>query len=345
MKSPTLHDVARLAGVSSATADRVLNRRGNVAEKSVRKVEEAVTQLGYVRNIAAANLSKKRGYHLAFVLPRRSHAFFGRMHEQLQKAALHLKSARVSIDVIEFEAFDIHALEAAVSGLSETDYDGVAFVGLGQEAALKSLEALRASGVKVVSLVSDGPKDCRDHYIGIDNEKAGRTAARLVGMAHAGNIGRVIVAAGSLDARDHSDRIKGFRAVLKRDFPNIEITSVIETMDQPRQMRELLSERLRNDDGNTAIYNVGAGNEGLVDAIRMNGRDGLSVCVVHELSTCTRDALEDGTIDVAIDQRPEIELNRALALLQAIVDDLPPPPAPELIPAIYLRDNLPNEPL
>ena len=56
-------------------------------------------------------------------------------------------------------------------------------------------------------------------------------------------------------------------------------------------------------------------------------------------------ALEDGTIDVAIDQRPEIELNRALALLQAIVDDLPPPPAPELIPAIYLRDNLPNEQL
>ncbi len=61
------------------------------------------------------------------------------------------------------------------------------------------------------------------------------------------------------------------------------------------------------------------------------------------VTSVTRDALEDGTIDVAIDQRPEIELNRALALLQAIVDDLPPPPAPELIPAIYLRDNLPNE--
>ena len=33
----------------------------------------------------------------------------------------------------------------------------------------------------------------------------------------------------------------------------------------------------------------------------------------------------------------------AIPLLQAIVDDLPPPPAPELIPAIYVRDNLPDQ--
>jgi LacI family transcriptional regulator len=66
-------------------------------------------------------------------------------------------------------------------------------------------------------------------------------------------------------------------------------------------------------------------------------------CVVHELSSAVRTALEEGVIDIAIDQRPEIEMNRALALLQAVVDELPPPPAPELIPAIYVRDNLPKE--
>ena len=64
---------------------------------------------------------------------------------------------------------------------------------------------------------------------------------------------------------------------------------------------------------------------------------------MHELSETIRGALKEGLIDIAIDQRPEIEMNRALALLQAIVNDLPPPPSPELIPAIYVRDNLPNE--
>ena len=43
MTSPTLSDVARAAGVSYATADRVINNRGNVADKSIAKVREAVT--------------------------------------------------------------------------------------------------------------------------------------------------------------------------------------------------------------------------------------------------------------------------------------------------------------
>lgn len=71
--------------------------------------------------------------------------------------------------------------------------------------------------------------------------------------------------------------------------------------------------------------------------------DGFVFTVVHELSDRIREALEDGIIDLAIDQRPEIETNRALALLQALADDLPPPPTPELIPALYVRENFPNE--
>ena len=51
MASPTLSDVAHAAGVSYATADRVINNRGNVAAKSIAKVHEAVATLGYVRNI------------------------------------------------------------------------------------------------------------------------------------------------------------------------------------------------------------------------------------------------------------------------------------------------------
>ena len=50
MARPTIHDVARSAQVSLATVDRVLNKRGGVAEKSVRKVLEAVEITGYVRD-------------------------------------------------------------------------------------------------------------------------------------------------------------------------------------------------------------------------------------------------------------------------------------------------------
>ncbi|WP_163026020.1 LacI family DNA-binding transcriptional regulator [Chachezhania antarctica] len=343
MRSPTLNDVARLAGVSYATADRVVNHRGNVADKSVRKVLTAVEQLGYVRNVAAANLSRSRTYRLAFLMPGGSNPFFERMHAHLEKAASHLKHSQVSINIVIVDAFAVEALEQAIEVVAGADYDGIAIVGLGNDRLVAPLNALRDRGTRIVSLVSDLPDSCREHYVGINNLKAGRSAARLMGMAHAGGPGRALVAVGSLDAPDHADRLQGFRTVLEEDFPEIEIASVIEMRDQSALMHRMMMEAWSTTEGVSAVYNVGAGNEGLIDALRIMDRPRRFCSIVHDLIPPTRRALEDGTLDAAIDQRPEIEINRALTLLRAIVDDLPPPPMPELIPAIFVRDNLPDE--
>jgi LacI family transcriptional regulator len=66
---PTVHDIAKEAGVSLATVDRVLNARPGVREKTIAKVQEAVARLGYVRDTYAANLARQRQYRFAFVLP------------------------------------------------------------------------------------------------------------------------------------------------------------------------------------------------------------------------------------------------------------------------------------
>jgi len=161
-------------------------------------------------------------------------------------------------------------------------------------------------------------------------------------MAHGGQSGRAIVLTGSLAAVDHLNRLAGFRAVLEHDFPSIEIAQVIETRDLATKVRETVSAACTPENGITAIYNVGAGNIGLIDALRITTQQQPFCCIVHELVPHTRRALEDGTIDVVIDQRPEIEVNRALAHLRALVDAVPPPPTQELIPAIHVRDNLPN---
>ena len=55
---PTVHDIARSAGVSLATVDRVLNGRPGVRSVTREKVEQAIVALGYVRDLAAANLAK-----------------------------------------------------------------------------------------------------------------------------------------------------------------------------------------------------------------------------------------------------------------------------------------------
>lgn len=280
LKRPTLHDVAHLARVRYVTADRVVNRRGNVAEKSIRKVRMAVDQLGYVRNAAAAKLSRNRSHRFVFVLPQKAHLFFGRMHDQVRKAQHHARAVHVYLDIIEFEIFERGSLDTALAGDLDQDYAGGAFVGQSHREPSGSVRSLRENG---------------------------------------------------------------FKDVLSTDFPAISISDLIETRDQDQAMRDARRTCLSGNDAVTAIYNAGAAKAGLIDALRMIRPDGFVFTVVHELSDRIRGALEDGIIDLAIDQQPEVEINRAFTLLQALADDRPPPPPPELIPALYVRDNLPNE--
>src|SRR5258708_13512194 len=65
---PTLADVAHLAGVSSATASRVLTGSARVRPQTRDKVEQAMTRLGYVRNRAARSPADRRAGSAAFIM-------------------------------------------------------------------------------------------------------------------------------------------------------------------------------------------------------------------------------------------------------------------------------------
>lgn len=344
MSKPTLHDVAQAAGVSYATADRVINNRGNVAQKSIDKVRDAVARLSYVRNVAAANLSRKRVYRLAFLIPKGTNAFFNRIRDHIAQVAAHLSVESVSVDIFEVSAFSVEGLSKSIADFCEKDFDGVAIVGL-QSALLEApLAALRARGIQVIGLVSDLPRDFRAAYIGIDNVVAGRTAARMTGMAHAGGHGAIQTFAGSLDARDHAERLDGFREVILADFPHLTVLDPILTKDDPSILRTKTRELLAQQTHVTALYNVGAGNSGLISAISA-WPEQRPYCIVHELVAHSRQALVAGHIDLVIDQRPDVEINRAFAVLRALIDQRELPTMPELTPTIYVRDNLPADPL
>ena len=88
---PTLADVANLAGVSSATASRVLTGSARVRPQTRDKVELAMTRLGYVRNRAARASAGQRAGSIALVMGEETvkvfaDPFFGRILRTVSKA-------------------------------------------------------------------------------------------------------------------------------------------------------------------------------------------------------------------------------------------------------------------
>ena len=65
----TIRDVAKYAGVSPITVSRVVNDADNVNPDTRARVEKAITELGYIPNLAARSLRSKQSFTLALILP------------------------------------------------------------------------------------------------------------------------------------------------------------------------------------------------------------------------------------------------------------------------------------
>jgi LacI family transcriptional regulator len=337
----TLEDVARAAGVSLATVDRVVNRRPGVRDKTIARVEAAVIKLGYRADPAATRLARNQSFRFAFILPTGANSFMTNLTDQVQRTADWLAGQRAFIDILHVDVFDPDLLTAALEQLAP-DFDGVATVALDHPRVRAAIDDLVDRNVAVVTLVSDAPSSRRLHYVGIDNPAAGRTAATLMGRFLSGRKGVVGIIAGSLALRDHAERQYGFSQILSSDYPELTALPALEGRDDSARTRELMAALLERHPDLLGIYSAGAGNRGIAAALEAAGRTRDIVWIAHELTQHTRRFLLHGTIDAIINQDPGHEARSAARILLAHCRAEPIVADQERIRIdIFLANNLP----
>ena len=341
MGRATIEDVARQAGVSIATVDRVLNGRATVRPLTVERVERAIRQLNYQPDRLAARLARAKEYRFCFVLPEGTNAFMALLAEEVKAATARMTQEKIIIDLRLTDVFDAEALAATLDTIGSI-YDGAAVVALDHPRVREAINALTDRGVAVVTLVSDVPNSKRLHYTGIDNSSAGRTAATLMGRYCCGRQGKVGLIAGSLSLRDHIERQFGFEQVMMHEYPGLTLLPVRESRDDPDRVRAVAAQLLQDHPDLIGLYNVGAGTPGIIAALEQSGRQRQVVYIAHELTDESRRALIDGTIDIIINQDAGHEIRSAIRVLASKADRLPIVSSMERIRIdIYVRDNIP----
>ena len=341
---PTVHDIADKAGVSLATVDRVLNDRPGVRGVTRAKVEAAIAALGYVRDVAAANLAKSRVYPLVFILPEGDNPFMRGLEAEVRRAGLHSAVERTRLSVTTVPAFDGAALAGAIDAAIAEDVSGIAAVAVDAPEVFAAIERAKAAGIPVVTLVSDLAASGRDHFIGVDNIAAGRTAGSLMGRFLGNRPGPVAVLAGSMRVRDHGERLEGFLTAMSAMPVVRPVLPVLEGQDDPALAHRLISECLAAVPDLAGIYSLGAGNRGLIEALAARP-DGALCVIAHELTADTRAALEGGRIAAVLNQDAGHEVRSAIRVLRAKADGLPVIAAQERIRLeIFIKDNLPAAP-
>jgi LacI family transcriptional regulator len=320
----------------------VLNDRPGVRSKTIKRVQSAVAELGYVRDATAANLARKRRYDLLFLLPEGNNEFVNALEDQIAEHSRRSLPDRTNLSFIKVPAFDPEAMAQTISNLDTTAHDGVAVFGPESPSIRDAIDGLKENGVSVVALVSDLPNSRRDHFVGINNIAAGRTAGQLMGRFLRAAAPKVLVLAGSMLARDHLERRLGFDKVLAEEFPNITALPSIEGHDDPELVERLLPVALQANPDISGIYSLGAGNVGLVRFLRQHKLDQKFVVIAHELTMTSREALRHGTFDAIISQDTGHLIRSAIRVLRAKSDRLEINPSQETIRIdVFLKENMP----
>jgi LacI family transcriptional regulator len=336
----TLKDLARAAGVSVATLDRVLHGRGGVRPDTARRVREAIDRHDG-KTSGASELARGRPCRLAFVMPIGANIFMQMIQDNVAQLSPWLAARRAAVEIITTDVFNPAALAETLDSLTGR-YDGVAVVALDHQSVRAAIDDLVASGMRVVTLVSDVPGSKRSHYVGIDNVAAGRTAGALVGRLLGERSGKVAVVAGSQSLRDHAERIFGFHQVISLEHPRLAVLNPVEGNDQDEANESLMARLLTEHSDLIGVYNVGAGAPGVIKAITESARESSLIVVAHDLTDFTRRALLKGVIDAVISQDPGHEARSAVRVLLSLARDERLLAEQEKIRIeIVMRDNLP----
>ena len=341
MGRPTVTDIAREAGVSLATVDRVLNARPGVKAKTVTAVQDAISKLGYVRDLAAANLARSRSYRMVVALPDNESQFVATLIQSLTDAALAAASTRTEMELLRYPEEDAHSLAAMLAEITPETTAGVALMAPETPVVRDAVRGLKARGVPVIALVSDLPTTDRDHFIGIDSRAAGRTAGVLMGRFLGFSGGKVMAIAPSMQLRDSIERRRGFDEVMLAQFPAVEVLPTLETHGSDATLRAAVTECLRHAPDVRGIYLLGSGHRALAATLADLGLTGRFTVIGHELTPHTRRALLAGHVDAIITQNPGHLARSALRVLRAKADRAPIDEAQEQLRIeIVIRENL-----
>lgn len=299
-RRPTIADLARESGVSVATVDRVLNARHPVREETTRRVYDAATAIGY----HAAGLIKQRlhqdlpQYRLGFILQQPSQPFYQSFAREIENAVAGAPHFRGIAQIDHVESQTPTEISKKLRDMAARSR-AVAMVSVDHPTINATITELKENGTPVFSLLSDFATGVRAGYIGLNNRKAGRTAAWIIAKT-AKRPGKVAVFVGSHRFLGQEMREIGFRSYFRELAPEFALIDTMVNLEARTIAHEATLDLLHRHPDLVGFYVAGGGMEGAISALREENMADRLVAVCNELTPDSRTALAENIMTMVI---------------------------------------------
>ena len=331
LKHARIADIARLAGVGTATVDRVLNGRGRVRESTRQRVEQAKSAI----ETGTPAVDRHKPWRLKVFLP-------GEAGPSTEYLALCFQEfgarGNATIECVFTTKMEPGALARKLRACEGQGIDAVAFQALEDQRVRDAVDHLKIRNIPCLSLISSLANSSVIGFVGTDTRAAGRTAGLLMGRL-CQTAGLVAIISGGQYYRSHENREMGFRAVIRKDFPHLQLADTISGQDDIEGNYIVTCKFISEHPDLQGIYSVGGGNEGIVRALQDNCVAGEVKLIGHNLTPKTQAYLLDGSMHYVLHQNmrraAELAVEVMIAQLEHRIPQLP------ILPVeIITRENI-----
>jgi len=358
----TVKEIARLAGISIGTVDRVLHHRGGVSADTTERVNEIIAALGYEPNILARQLSLNKSYTFRVILPRsdQDSGYWSLCLEGVRKAERDLAPYRAVVRVDEFDRYDRTAYRKLLKNLIADPCDGLLIAPVLPDELLPVLDSLgdaQRVGGPVPYAFFDADIEGTSPVVAISQDafRGGYLAGRIMSLL--APRGRPLVALSAYAGDRHiKQRIEGFNAYFRDSgmaaggknkasgavpvqVEAVECLGFEETEERDHFLEGLF--RQRPDIGGVLVANSSGHLVG--DWLAERGIKGDCAVVSWDLVPDNVRSLREGKIDCVVSQRPSEQARMSLERLFRVAVGREPGSAPAPIPLeVYFKENIPR---
>lgn len=306
--SITQAQIAKLAGVSRATVDRVINNRGSVNPEVEKRIKSIIKEHDYTPNPAGRLLVRsKRPMRIAYVLHTAQSAFIQELlTESIDYSERLLATSNISTDFFAENTLDVNKQLKVLKKVNNENYDGVILMPMEDERVVKEVNRIVDSGIPVVTFNGDLEDSKRLCYVGEESFSAGRAAAGLMGLL-LGNKGKVLPITGWKNNVSGERRINGFTEEIKLRYPDIELLDVEQTKEDDMVAFSLVEKLLKENEDIKGIYLSANGHYGISNALRRVATKRKVFFVCHDYIRQNIELVKEGLIDFLIDQNSHLQ--------------------------------------
>lgn len=325
----SINDIAKEAGVSRGTVDRVLNHRGRVSAETAQKVTQIAERLGYKKSRAGAGLAvRKKNVQIGFVYPNdlRVAPFFAQLLKWSKEEAVHLQQYNVTVHFYPLAySRGIGKLEESLHDLFQNnpEINGWVMPGNYVKYAAEELDHGDEPKIPIVSYnIEPEDMDRVLGHVGSDYIDSGRIACGMAALMTRGRANVILTSVDDGKIPSSADRERGFAEAARR-YPQMHIADKVYSDNNYSTLflesdayYQKLTQSIQSHPEVDVVYVMNPGDYEVVDMVHQAAGDRFINVITNDLlSEKQKEMLMDGRIAVTIGQEPEKQGARPIEIL------------------------------